>query len=322
MRERRERHLGTVPRDPYVIMASLMPAAARVRVPASSANLGPGFDTLGLALRLHLDCRFRRAEGLRITAQGRDTDSIPLDESNLIWQTALAVAEAQKRELPPIELKIRNEIPVGKGLGSSAAALVAGVVIASRDLDLDWDHHRILDEAARLEGHPDNVAACVLGSAVTATIGADGVTRAVRIEIPDDFSVAVVCPGFVLPTNDMRSVLPDCCSREDAIFNIQRATLLVAGLATGNREAFPAAFEDRLHQPHRMAQVPGMEAILALRAPGLLGCALSGAGPAMVVFYEKGAESVLDLVRDEFSRAGQKSDVVVREVDREGLQIQ
>ena len=145
-------------------MAILMLSAARVRVPASSANLGPGFDTLGLALRLHLDCRFRRAEELRITAQGRDTDSIPLDESNLIWQTALAVAKAQNKELPPIELEIRNEIPVGKGLGSSAAALVAGVVIASRDLDFDWDHHRILDEAARLEGHPDNVAASVLGS--------------------------------------------------------------------------------------------------------------------------------------------------------------
>ena len=123
-------------RDPYVIMAILMPAAARVRVPASSANLGPGFDTLALALRLHLDCRFRRADALRITAEGRDTGSIPLDESNLIWQTALAVAKAQNKELPPIELEIRNEIPVGKGLGSSAAALVAGVVIASRDLDL------------------------------------------------------------------------------------------------------------------------------------------------------------------------------------------
>ena len=298
-----------------------MAAVTGVRVPASSANLGPGFDTLGLALRLHLECQFRRADKLRISAQGRDVASIPLDESNLIWQTALAVAEAQQKPLPPIELEIRNDIPVGKGLGSSAAALVAGVVIASRDLDLDWDHHRILDEAARLEGHPDNVAACVLGSAVTATIGADGVTRTVRIEIPDDFSVAVVCPGFELPTNEMRSILPDCYSREDAIFNLQRATLLVAGLATGNREVFPEAFEDRFHQPHRMAHVPGMEAILKLRAPGLLGCVLSGAGPAILVFYQKGSESVLELVQEQFRNAGQISEVVVREVDREGLQI-
>jgi homoserine kinase len=302
-------------------MTSLMAAVTRVRVPASSANLGSGFDTLGLALYLYLECVFEPADALKITAKGCDFESIPLDESNLIWQTAVKVAAAQHRAMPLIRLEIYNDIPIGKGLGSSATALVAGVAIAARALNLEWDDHRILDEAARLEGHPDNVAAAVLGSAVTATIGADGVTRAVRLEMPSAFRVAVVCPNFVLPTSQMRSVLPDCYSREDAIFNLQRATLLVAGLATGNREAFPEAFEDRLHQPHRMANVPGMEQILKLRAPGLLGCALSGAGPSILVLYEEGSESVLDLVRDEFERAGKSSEVVVRGIDKEGLQI-
>lgn len=302
-------------------MTTLMAAVTRVRVPASSANLGSGFDTLGLALNLYLECVFQPSDALTITANGRDIDSIPRDETNLIWQTAGAVAESQHRKMPAIRLEIRNDIPIGKGLGSSATALVAGVAIAARALCLDWDQHRILDEAARLEGHPDNVAAAVLGSAVTAAIGADGVTRAVRLDMPPTFRLAVVCPGFVLPTDRMRSVLPDCYSREDAVFNLQRATLLVAGLATGNRQAFPEAFKDRLHQPHRMAYIPGMEQILKLRAPGLLGCALSGSGPSILVFYEEGSENVLDLVRDEFRRAGQSSEVVAHGIDEEGLQI-
>ena len=202
-----------------------MSAVTRVRVPASSANLGPGFDTLGLALNLYLECAFEPSDRLQITAKGRDVDAIPLDETNLIWKTAVAVAASQQREMPPIRLDISNDIPIGKGLGSSATALVAGVAIAAGALHLGWDNHRILDEAARLEGHPDNVAAAVLGSVATATIGDDGVTRAVRIEMPTTFRVAVVCPDFVLPTDQMRSVLPDCYSREDVIFNLQRATL-------------------------------------------------------------------------------------------------
>jgi homoserine kinase len=305
----------------YDIMTSFMFPLQRIRVPASSANLGPGFDTLGLALQIYLECRFEPSESLTITAEGRDVGSIPLDDSNLIWLTAKRVAEAQKRQMPPLTIHISNDIPVGKGLGSSAAALVAGVVMASYALDLHWDEHKILDEAARLEGHPDNVSACVLGSATTATIGADGITRAVRIEIPEAFSVAVVCPNFELPTTEMRAVLPDCYPKADAIFNLQRATLLVAALATGNREAFPAAFEDRLHQPYRLAKVPGMEAILKLRAPGLLGCALSGAGPAILVFFDTGSEAVVDLVKTEFERAGHDSEVFFSAVDRGGLRI-
>ena len=135
--------------------------------------------------------------------------------------------------LPPVELDIDNEIPIGKGLGSSAAALTAGVVIADHLLGLDWKPLRILDEAARIEGHPDNVAACVLGSIVASAIDSGGVTRAVRLEMPERFGVAVVVPDFMLPTVQARAVLPDCYSRQDAIFNVQRSALLIAALATG-----------------------------------------------------------------------------------------
>src|SRR6266566_846054 len=181
-----------------------------VRVPASSANLGPGFDALGLALEVYLTCRFRRSDALAIRVEGRDASQIPTGPENLIWQTAVAVAQSHQMEMPPIELEIQNEIPIGKGLGSSAAALTAGVVIADHLLDLRWKPLRILDEAARLEGHPDNVAACVLGSIVASAIDAGGVARTVRVELPKGFGIAVVVPDFMLPTSKARSVLPDC----------------------------------------------------------------------------------------------------------------
>jgi len=295
--------------------------AITVRVPASSANLGPGFDALGLALGIYLKCRFESAHELSIHARGRDADQISTGEDNLIWQTAQAVARDVAGTLPPIAIEIDNDIPIGKGLGSSAAALTAGVVIADHLLGLHWKPHRILDEAARIEGHPDNVAACVLGSIVASAIDAGGVARAVRLELPERYGAAVVVPDFNLPTSEARKVLPDCYSREDAVFNIQRSALLVAALATGTTTAFPIALEDRVHQPYRYPLVPGLEEIVNLRAPGLLGCALSGAGPSILVFYEKGYEQVCDLVRQIFALHGHQSETLCVQIAARGYEL-
>jgi homoserine kinase len=292
-----------------------------VRVPASSANLGPGFDALGLALNIHLECRFERSDALSIQVSGRDSDSISCGSDNLIWQTALTVAQDVDGVLPPISLAIDNQIPLGKGLGSSAAALTAGVVIADQLLGLGWKPHRILDEAAKIEGHPDNVAACVLGSIVASAIDSGGVARAVRLEMPDHYNVAVIVPDFVLPTVHARSVLPDSYSKQDVVFNIQRAALLIAALAMGVTSAFPAALEDRLHQPYRCKLVPGLEEALRLRAPGLLGCTLSGAGPSILVFYERGCEQVCDLVRQIFAIHGHSAEILPAQISREGFSV-
>jgi homoserine kinase len=293
-----------------------------VRVPASSANLGPGFDSLGLALGVYLTCRFRRADALAIRAQGRDSAQISTAPDNLIWQTAVAVAKSLDLDMPPIELEIRNDIPLGKGMGSSAAALTAGVVIADRLLELNWKAPRILDEAARLEGHPDNVAPCVLGSIVASAIDSGGVTRAVRLDLPQRFGLAVVVPDFDLPTVKARSVLPSGYSRADAVFNVQRASLLIAALATGSTWAFPAALEDRFHQPYRAALVPGLEEILKLRAPGLLGCCLSGAGPSILIFFERGYEAVCDLVKQIFLLNGHASEILYASIPECGFQCE
>jgi len=223
--------------------------------------------------------------------------------------------------LPPIALEIDNDIPIGKGLGSSAAALIAGVVIADRLLGLHWKPHRILDEAARIEGHPDNVAACVLGSIVASAIDAGGVARAVRLELPERYGVGIVVPDFNLPTVEARKVLPQSYSREDAIFNVQRSALLMAALATGTTSAFPIALEDRFHQPYRYSLVPGLEEMVNLRAPGLLGCALSGAGPSILVFYEKGSEQVCDLVRQIFALHGHASEILWVHIADHGYEL-
>ena len=296
--------------------------AWKLRVPASSANLGPGFDALGLALNVYLRCRFRRADRLKIVVRGRDADLISSGGDNLIWQTALGVARDAGVELSPVELEIDNDIPLGKGLGSSAAALTAGVLIANVLLELGWKPLRILGEAARIEGHPDNVAACVLGSMVATAMDSAGLARAVRIELHEKYCVGVVVPDFALPTKQARAVLPTGYSKQDVIFNVQRASLLVAALATGATAAFPAALEDRLHQPYRAGLVPGLEEILKLRAPGLLGCALSGAGPSVLVFYEKGCEEVCDLVRQVFALHGRAAEVMRASVATEGFSIE
>jgi homoserine kinase len=302
-------------------MSEQVPEMYTLRMPASSANLGPGFDALGLALGIYLECRFRQAGKLSIRASGRDAACISTSEDNLIWQTALAVAKDVGGTLPPIDLEIVNDIPIGKGLGSSAAALTAGVVIADKLLGLHWKPFRILDEAAQIEGHPDNVAACVLGSIVTTAMEQGGSARAIRLELNPRYGIAVVVPDFSLPTSEARAVLPDCYSRSDAIFNVQRSALLIAALTTGTTSAFPAALEDRFHQPYRYQLVPGLEEMVKLRAPGLLGCSLSGAGPSVLVFYEKGYEQVCDLVRQIFALRGHQSEILWPKIAEHGYEL-
>ena len=293
----------------------------KLRVPASSANLGPAFDALALALGVYLECRFRPADQLAIHVAGRDADSISSGEDNLIWQTAVRIAGDLKRTMPPIELHISNSIPLGKGLGSSAAALTAGVVIADAMLGLRWSRGRVLDEAARIEGHPDNVAACVHGSIVASATDASDVTHAARLELHPKFGIAVVVPDFLLPTVEARRVLPKTYSRADVIFNIQRSALLVTALATGITDAFPTALEDRLHQPYRAALVPGLDEIIGLRMKGLLGCALSGAGPSILVFYQRGYEHVCQSVQHVFTAHGKDSEVMLTELATTGYEL-
>jgi homoserine kinase len=286
-----------------------------VRVPASSANLGPGFDALGIALDVFLECRFRPASSLSIRVSGVDAERISSGPDNLIWQTAAAVGAQE------IELEIVNAIPVGKGLGSSAAAVTAGVVIGAEVAGLGWDRARVLDEVARMEGHPDNASACVMGGIVASAMS-DGAVRAVKMQLPEKFGVAVVVPDYAVSTTLARSVLPETYSRADAIFNVQRAALLMAALAgAGDADAMRVALEDRLHHPYRFGLVAGLEEMVGLRAPGLLGCVLSGAGPSVLVFYVRGCERVCELVRGIFEKHGHGASILWTAVAQNGYEL-
>jgi homoserine kinase len=287
-----------------------------LRVPASSANLGPGFDALGLALSIYLECRFRPSSDLIIRVSGCDDSAIPADQSNLIWQTALLLGP-----LPPVELEIINHIPLGKGLGSSAAALVAGLALGDVLLGLHWSRQQILDYAARLEGHPDNVAASVLGGVTVSALDHCGRVHTVRLDLPESCGIALVVPHYPLPTHESRAVLPDTYSRADVTFNVQRAALLVAALGSGDLSALSAALEDRIHQPYRAPLVRGLTEAIELRIPGLVGCALSGAGPAVLVFYERGAEHVCEVVAGCLGSDENRASVLFTEIDSRGLQV-
>ena len=180
----------------------------------------------------------------------------------------------------------------------------------------------MLNEAARIEGHPDNVSACVLGSIVASAMAASLETHAVKLAVPPSFALAVVVPDFALPTVKARSVLPESYSREDVVFNVQRSSLLIAALCTGDTRAFQVALEDRLHQPYRAALIPGLSEMLSLRHPGLFGCSLSGAGPSVLVFYEPGCHSVTELFREIFSRNGCGSHTYLTEIQRTGYTLE
>lgn len=288
-------------------------------MPGSSANLGPGFDSLAVALRVYLTCRFEASETMSVQVKGRDAELIPANTSNLVVSTAFSVAERQRRPMPAFRLEMHNEIPLGKGMGSSAAAIVAGVAIAERMLELGWKTGRILDEASRLEGHPDNVSASIYGSVVASAVDVSGIAYAVKIPLSEKIRIGIVVPDYDLPTKESRAVLPDCYSRADTTFNIQRVALLVAALAAGDTSVFPTAIEDRMHQPFRAQLVPGLTDILRLRAPGLLGCVLSGAGPAVLVFHERGREDVCDLVRQVFAMNGFTTELLAAGVCNEGF---
>lgn len=281
-----------------------------VRVPASSANLGPGFDTLGLALGLYLECRYEPSARPEISVTGRDAAAIPADETNLIWRT---IAEHGGS---PLRLRIHNDIPLGKGLGSSAAALTAGLAIAHPE----WTRDEIMVECARIEGHPDNAAACALGGIVASVTCRNGIARALRFDLPTSVSVAVVVPDFALATSKARAALPECYSRADTVFNLQRVAMLVAALGSGSVPGIALALDDVLHQPYRASLVPGLEEILALRAPGLIGCVLSGAGPSVLVLFERGQESCCSLVAQAFAARGQASETLFVPIAVQGFE--
>lgn len=254
----------------------------RVRAPASSANLGPGFDSFAIALPLLAEFEVRPARTWAVSIEGDGEEREP--DEDLFVIAARAVARAAKEHLAPQHVTQRSAIPLARGLGSSAAAIAAGVAAANAILGAPLDRRTLLRVASDVEGHPDNVAAALYGGMTVALPTADG-PIATRLPFPSAWRVCLLVPNGKLSTKEARAALPANVSRADAVFNLSHAAALVAAILRADGALLSVAMNDRLHQPARARLVPALEAVLeAARSSGAFGAALSGAGPAVLAF--------------------------------------
>ena len=255
----------------------------RMRLPATSANLGAGFDAAAVALDFFLEIEAEPAPEFAIDATGRDADLCRELQNNLILGVYSRVLKENGDPVTPLAVRMHNEVPLGMGCGSSAAGRLAGIAMAVHFGELGWSADRILEEACRLEGHPDNAAACWLGGfVVTASEGQK--VHLARVIPPADWRAIVVLPPDSLPTSKARAVLPENYCRADAVVNIQAVSLLGLAFAQARGDLLRAAMQDRIHQPYRAPICPMLPLLLPLAGThGILGVALSGAGPAVIV---------------------------------------
>jgi len=257
----------------------------RLRLPATSANLGPGFDAMALALDLSLEIEAVPAAQFAIDASGRNQDICGGLTRNLLIETYKLVLAEEHRPVVPLAIRVHNGIPVGMGCGSSAAVRLAGVALASAFGALGWEAASIVERAARLEGHPDNVAACWYGGL---TIAASAQQLAViSIPPPRNWRAVLVLPESPVATAKARGLLPPSYEREDVVMNLQCVALLTAAFALGRADLMQLATRDRLHQPYRAEICPLLPALLPLAGRhGVMSITLSGAGPAVMLLTQ------------------------------------
>ena len=301
-------------------------------VPASTSNLGASFDTCGLALSLYLrievEPRDRRFE---IIASGEGAEKLPLDESNLIVRAALHAAEQQRRKIPGARLRVDSQIPLSRGLGSSSAAIIAGISIYEALSGERLSEEEFFDYALHFEGHGDNLAPSTLGGMVVAVVKEyvdySGAERrslvAVKRHWPEEVRIVLCIPEVEMETAKMRAVLPQMITRHDAIYNLQRAALLQAALSERRFDLLNEALRDRLHQPLRAPLAPGLSEVLKLNDethmhPGLLGVAISGAGSALIAFATGNCDAIAETMNARMAACGVKARAMEVKVDSYG----
>lgn len=298
-----------------------------IRVPASTSNLGAGFDTLGLALDLYLDvtpeaCDDPALDGTIVAVEGEGADVLPRGPENLVNVAYRLAAARENVAAPHVCFRMRNEIPVSRGLGSSASAAVAGLAAFEVMTGVAIPEERMLAYGVELEGHCDNVGPSVVGGFLTcATVGLE-TPRVVRAEWPEELRVVAVIPEVPLDTAEARRILPREVPREDAIFNVQRAALFVAAVAARRYDLLGDAMGDRLHQPYREALLPGLDEALGLGAQGAtLGVAMSGAGSTVLALATEDFEAVGERVARCFESRGVRTETRVLRADPVGRRV-
>lgn len=293
-----------------------------VKVPATTANLGPGFDCLGLALDLWNEAYFSlEGEEIRLIYQG-ESQNIPLDDRNLVLQAMRFFCDTRGLTLPRgLVIRCHNHIPVGSGLGSSASAVLIGLLGAAQLLNSPLDDKEALNLAARMEGHADNVAAALFGGLVIVATG-KGNWLVQRIEIPPT-QVAVAMPAIDLSTHTARAILPGEVSLRDATFNMGRAMLVVEALRSGNLELLNQAMDDHLHTPYRLPLIPGAQAALeAAYQADASAVTLSGAGPSLIAFCAGDTKTVASAMVDAFLGQGMNARAFLLQTSSAGAAVQ
>jgi homoserine kinase len=292
-----------------------------IRVPATSANLGPGFDCLGLALDMWNSAVMTvEGVGLRMRCNG-EGKHIPTDERNLVVQAMRFFCDERGLPFPRgLSITCQNDIPVGSGLGSSAAAVLIGLLGAAALLDAHLDEDEALNMAARMEGHADNAAAALFGGLVIVASG-KGSWLVRRVEMPP-VDVAIVLPNFDLPTHAARAVLPGEVTLADATFNLGRALLVVEALRSGEQDLLRQVIDDRLHMPYRLPLIPGgQHALDAAYAAGATAVTISGAGPSLIAFARQDARPLADAMQTAFTAQGIDSRAFLLQTSSSGVQV-
>jgi homoserine kinase len=297
-------------------------SALELVLPATSANLGPAFDAAALAFAMFLKVRAQSATEFSIAASGRDPEICGRVENHLILTTYREVLQEAGKPLRPLALDIDNQIPIGKGCGSSAAARLAGIALAVHFGKLRWPDSRIVGEASRREHHPDNAAACWMGGLAVARMSAESEAQVASIIPKGNWPLLLAVPEEALATEEARRVLPAHYSRADAVSNVQNSMLLLASFVQGRRDLLAAALQDRMHQPYRAPLCPLLPALqmLVADAPGILGVALSGAGPSVLIFLDDkaGAERAKAQVRRHLQAQGLRAELMATAITKQG----
>lgn len=294
-----------------------------VRVPASTTNLGPGFDALGLALQRYNRLRVELSKGpVRIEVQGEGEGLLEAGADNLVYRAMGRLYDEVGQPHPSVRIRLENSIPVSRGMGSSSTAIVGGLVAANALLGEPLTREQVLALAVELEGHPDNVTPALLGGFQVTSLTEEGLIH-LRIPTPSGLRAVVCVPEAAVSTAAARQVLPPHYSRADAVFNIGRVSLLVAALLTGKTEVLRAAMQDRIHQPYRAALIPGFDAAIqgALEA-GAVGACLSGSGSTMLALTCGREAEVGEAMVAAVRAAGVQARWLALDVDEEGAVVE
>ncbi len=291
-------------------------------LPATSANLGPAFDAAALAFGLFLKIRATPADRFSITARGRDAEIWSRVENHLILTTYREVLQEAGKPARPLALNINNQIPIGKGCGSSAAARLAGIALAVHFGKLRWSDTRIVGEASRREHHPDNAAACWMGGLAVARMSAESEAQVACVIPKGKWPLLLAVPNEALSTEEARRVLPLQYSRADVVTNVQNSMLLLAAFVQVRRDLLASALDDRMHQPYRAPLCPLLPVLQKLgeSTPGILGAVLSGAGPSVLIFLDDkvGAERAKAQVRRQLRACGLKAELIATAITQQG----